>query len=441
MSDGADILERAPRARALVDRAVAAGLSLDGAWLVGGVVRDALLGRDAGPDIDIAVEGDGIAFATLLASALGGELIAEHRFGTATIVVDLGPGFGLVRVDVASCRTEQYAEPGALPEVEVGATIEQDLARRDVSANAVAVAMDAPHATCDRHGGLDDIRAGLLRVLHDTSFVDDPTRIFRVARYAARLGFAVDEHTRSLAIDAVRGGALRTISAERMRAELELVLRERAWESLTLLAAWGVTEQLDPRLESAFRPPLLLATIDEACGDDAALNDRAWTLRLAALARPLGDDAAGWLGWLGFPGEVVASTTDHLHVLRTVLERGDELRTMPNSALYVELGELLDDSVALAALAIGDDDQQLLQRLVTFSQVARDTRLSVRGADVVEAGVPAGPLVGRILGVLFLRTLDGELNGEQDERDALRELVEEARRELGTSTEHHDGSR
>jgi hypothetical protein len=187
-----------------------------------------------------------------------------------------------------------------------------------------------------------------------------------------------------------------------------------------------VIERLDPRLERAFRPPLLLHTLDEACGTDPDLNRRAWTLRLAALARPLGEDAAGWMSWLGFPGDVVNVASEHIRVLDTVLTRAAELRELPNSALYIELGEILDDSVALAALVLADDET-LLARLVEFAEAVRDTRLTVRGDDVIAAGVPAGPLVGRILGVLFLRTLDGELQGEADERAALAELVTEAR--------------
>lgn len=435
--DGAAILARAPRVQALLERALDAGIDLAGAWLVGGAVRDAILDRDAGPDIDIAVEGAGIAFAHLLASATGGEVQSEHAFGTAKLLVPLPEPWGLVEVDVATCRTERYAEPGALPTVRLGATIEQDLARRDVTVNAVAVSLhpdhDGRYRVVDTEGGREDLDARLLRVLHDRSFVDDPTRIFRVARYAGRLGFRVDDATRLLAIEAVEAGALGSVSAERVRAELELLLREPAWDALTLLASWGVVERLDPRLEAAFHPPLILPTIDEACGVDADLNRRAWTLRLAALARPLGDDAAGWMSWLGFPGDVVGPTAEHVRVLETVIARGEQLRAMPNSALYLELGEILDDSVALAALVL-DDDPALLQRLVEFSTAVRDTRLVVRGDDVIAAGVPAGPLVGRILGVLFLRSLDGELQGEADERAALVELVEEARATLEEST-------
>jgi tRNA nucleotidyltransferase (CCA-adding enzyme) len=285
-----------------------------------------------------------------------------------------------------------------------------------VSVNAIAVALaadeDGEHAIVDTQGGRDDLDARVLRTLHDGSFLDDPTRIFRVARYAGRLGFRVDEHTRALAMEAVTGGALGTVSSDRVCTELRLLLREPAWEALTLLSSWGVVERLDPRLEAAFRPPLLVRSIDEACGTDPDRNRRAWPLRLAALARPLGDDAAGWMGWLGFPADVVHQVAEHVRVL------GVEL--------YIELGELTDDTLALVALAIADTDPALVTRLVEFASAASDTSLTVRGTDVMAAGVPAGPLVGRILGDLFLRSLDGELSGEDDERRALAEIVAEA---------------
>ncbi len=437
--DGAAILDRAPHVQALLARARESRLSLDGAWVVGGVVRDAILGRDPGPDIDIAVEGAGIAFAHLLASATGGEVASEHAFGTATVLVPLAEPWGLVRIDVATCRTESYRDGGALPTVQPGATIDDDLRRRDVTVNAIAVALvpdsDGSHSIVDTQGGREDLDARILRVLHDGSFIDDPTRIFRVARYAGRLGFRVDEHTRALAMEAVTGGALGTISADRVSAELRLVLREPAWESLTLLSSWGVIERFDPRLEAAFRPPLLLRSIDEACGTDPDRNERAWPLRLAALARPLGTEAAGWMTWLGFPSDITGPVADHLRVLEAVLTRGDELRTMPNSKLYVELGDVADDSLALVALAIADSDPELLDRLVSFAAAAEAARLTVRGDDVIAAAVPAGPLVGRILGDLFLRTLDGELAGEDDERRALGELVAEAQQLVDTEGE------
>lgn len=416
------LLGRIAPVQRLIELCADASLALDGTYVVGGAVRDALLGIPAGRDIDLAVEGSGTTFAHLLASATGGDVVAEHAFGTATVVAPIGDGGVAVRVDIASCRIETYREPGALPTVELGATIDDDLIRRDVRVNAIAIALagdvDGVHRIVDPHDGVADVAGRLLRVLHDASFQDDPTRIFRLARYAGRLGFRVDDATRELVLAAVEAGALATLSADRVRTELELVLREPAWESLTLLASWGITERLEPRLEQAFRPPLLLRTIDDACGADPELHDRVWPLRLAALARGLRDETAGWMRWLGFPADAIAAVSEHVHVLGVVLDDDGELATLANSQLYLRLGELTDDSFALAALAAGADPA-LPARLAEYRRAIREVRLTVRGDDVVAAGVPAGPAVGRILGDLFLRSLDGELAGEDDERAAL----------------------
>jgi tRNA nucleotidyltransferase (CCA-adding enzyme) len=421
---GAELLARNTALGLITTACAAAGLDMAGVYVVGGVVRDAVRGTVAQRDIDLAVEGAGIGFAHLLASALGGEVIAEHPFGTATVVALIGDAH--VRIDIASCRTERYPEPGSLPVVQLDAAIDADLARRDVTANAIAIAL-APdehgvHRIVDPHGGIADVEARVLRVLHDESFRDDPTRVFRVARYAGRLGFRVDEHTRELAIAAIDGGALATMSADRVRAELELVLQEHAWAALTFLASWGVTGRLDPRLEDGFQRPYLIKTIDDASGIDPFLSERVWTLRLAALARGLGDDVGGWLRWLGFPGEVVHAVSEHVHVLREVLEHGDALAQLPNSELYLRLGEVSDDSFALAALAT-PEERVLPLRLEAYRRAIRTAQLTVRGEDVMAEGVPAGPAVGRILGDLFLRSLDGEFADEQAERAALAELA------------------
>jgi tRNA nucleotidyltransferase (CCA-adding enzyme) len=425
---GSDLLDAAGRARTIADQAAACGVSLDGVWLVGGAVRDALLGFPEGDDLDLAVEGDALVFARDLTAALDqGEVVAEHSFGTATIhaVVDAQP----MRIDIASCRTERYAQPGSLPLVELGASIEADLRRRDITANAIAVELRSSSDTSrarlvDVVGGVADIARSRARVLHDASFVDDPTRLFRVARYASRYGFHVDAHTNELAARAVADGALATISAQRLQAELVLILSEAAAGSLERLNEWGVLAQLDPRLASDNEYRELIARIDEACGIDRARNGHAWRLRLAALASALGDDAASWLSWLEFDRSLINAVAEDVHLITTLQQSADVLVAAPNSAWYLALGELRDDSVALGALVASGNDQ-LLARLVEFHKALRSTQIATRGDDVIAAGVPAGPEVGRLLGDLFLRALDGEFATPDDEQRA---LVERARK-------------
>ena len=165
-----------------------------GVYLVGGTVRDILLGEPSF-DVDIAVEGDAIAFAQSLAEALGGRMRAHDKFGTAVVLYGDDE-----RIDVVTARTESYESPGALPTVAPG-SIEDDLFRRDFTINAIAVSLrgDEKGRVVDPFAGRTDLEAGRIRVLHDRSFLDDPTRIFRAVRYENRYGFRMDEHTATLA--------------------------------------------------------------------------------------------------------------------------------------------------------------------------------------------------------------------------------------------------
>src|SRR4051794_8444308 len=172
-----------------------------GVYVVGGAVRDVLLDRRP-KQLDLVVEGDAVAVARRAVARLDGELVVHERFGTATVLADgYDPAPG-------GPRRERYARPGALPDVELGASIEEDLARRDFSVNAIAVAL-ADGRLVEWPGARADLEAGVLRVLHDGSFADDPTRMLRLVRYAHRLGFAAGPHTAALggpALPAPGGG-------------------------------------------------------------------------------------------------------------------------------------------------------------------------------------------------------------------------------------------
>ncbi|MGB8875681.1 MAG: hypothetical protein WCD11_05170, partial [Solirubrobacteraceae bacterium] len=188
-----------------------------GVYLVGGAVRDLLLGG-VPFDLDLVVEEDAAA----LAAALGGRLTVHDRFGTSTVRL------GGYAYDIGRARRETYAHPGALPEV-APAPLDEDLLRRDFTVNSIAIALGGDRAgeLQTAPGALEDLKAYRLRILHDRSFIDDPTRLFRLVRYASRLGFEIEPRTRALAGEAIDGGALRTVSGPRVGAELRLLARER----------------------------------------------------------------------------------------------------------------------------------------------------------------------------------------------------------------------
>jgi tRNA nucleotidyltransferase (CCA-adding enzyme) len=191
------------------------------AFLVGGLIRDLYLGKD-NMDVDLVIEGDGIEFARIFAQRYRAELRFYERFGTATLTFPAG-----FKIDVATARVETYDRPAALPRVRPG-RIEDDLYRRDFTINAMAIALSPITfgAIMDPFGGRADLKEKKIRVLHDRSFIDDPTRIFRALRFEGRLGFRMDESTQKLMQDALASGMLDRLEDYRITTELTLILQE-----------------------------------------------------------------------------------------------------------------------------------------------------------------------------------------------------------------------
>jgi tRNA nucleotidyltransferase (CCA-adding enzyme) len=363
-------------------------------YLVGGVVRDRLRGAEP-VDLDLAVEGDAPKAAATVAARLGGEVLEHDRFGTATVRLDDSS------IHFATTRRERYPEPGALPEVE-RAGIEEDLARRDFTVNAMAVAL--PDETLlDPHGGRADLDAGVIRVLHDGSFIDDPTRLLRALRYEARLGGRLDEHTEELARQAIAARALDTVSGKRIRDELLDLLREpdapRALERMREL-------KLDCALHPAWRViPERAASAMLACAETGA--DRA----LAVLAALMVPDAEALHPLL----DRLALTRHERDTVARAAEVGGHLAHrvspgMPDSRLHDLLNGEPVESLAVA-LAWGAPGEPVLRYLTDL----RDARLLVTGADLIAAGIPESPAVGEALRETLRRKLDGEVSGRDEE--------------------------
>jgi tRNA nucleotidyltransferase (CCA-adding enzyme) len=364
------------------------------AYLVGGAVRDQLRGAEP-VDLDLAVEGDAAEVAATVAGRLGGEVLEHGRFGTATV--------RLAGSDVhfATARRERYPEPGALPEVEP-ATIEEDLGRRDFTVNAMAMALPEG-ALLDPHGGRADLDARVIRVLHDRSFVDDPTRLLRALRYEARLGGRLDEHTEQLAREAIEARALDTVSGKRIRDELLDLLREqeapRALERMREL-------KLDCALHPAWRViPERAASAMLACGETGA--DRA----LAVLAALMVPDAEALHPLL----DRLALTRQERDTVARAAETGGHLAHrlspgMPDSRIHDLLHCEPIETLAVA-LAWGAPGEPVLHYLSDL----RGARLEVTGDDLVAAGIPESPAVGLALRETLRRKLDGEVSGRDDE--------------------------
>src|SRR5262245_3105207 len=285
-------------------------------YVAGGFVRDVLLGRSSErpTDIDLVVEGDGISFGRRLAEETGGHLVVHGSFGTATLEGGATPdGTHLGRVDVAMARRERYASPGTLPEV-TPASIDEDLARRDFSVNAMAMAL-APSAWGRLHdpwGGADDVAARRLRVLHPLSFVEDPTRIWRAARYAARLELRPDRGCARAMTLAIRIGRFPAVSGQRLQAELELVMDEAdPWRVLRMLLDWGAFRLWDPSYRVTTRTRGRLAAARTFLEWARATHVTTDSLDLALIAllfdqtRPVTDRCVRRLAFASGPGTAI----------------------------------------------------------------------------------------------------------------------------------------
>jgi tRNA nucleotidyltransferase (CCA-adding enzyme) len=353
-----------------------------GVWVVGGAVRDSLLGRDP-RDLDLVVEGDAAEVARLL----GEEPLLHERFGTAT-------ANGVV--NLAAARRERYERPGALPEVEFGAPIAEDLARRDFTVNAIALRL-ADGELQAVPGALEDLARRRLRVLHDGSFLDDPTRLLRLVRYAARLRFQIEQATRGLAFAAVEGGALATVTPSRLGNELRLLLEEPQPAAVCGLEAFGIGPQMLPGFNV---DPDLVERAQRLTPADGRPD-------LVALAATCLDasapDLAGRLDACEFPArerDTVTAAATRARALAPVLGGMEDA-----SAIWALLRREAPETVALAgALGAPEQAKRWLDDL-------RHAKLAITGDDLLAAGLE-GPAVGRGLDAATAAMLDGATGRE-----------------------------
>jgi tRNA nucleotidyltransferase (CCA-adding enzyme) len=382
-----------------------------GLHLVGGAVRDLLLaGDEEGPeggtralspaDLDLVAEGDVAA----LAARLGGPYVLHERFGTATVIR------GGNSYDLASARRETYAEPGALPDVGP-ATLREDLLRRDFTVNAIAVTLGGPAAgeLTAAPGALEDLSAGRLRVLHDRSFIDDPTRLFRLVRYASRLDFEAEPATLALARGAVTGGALGTVSGARIGAELRLLAGEDdPVAALAALGGLGLDRAIHPRFGLA--DPALARRALALLPPDGRRDVLALALAAADVPRA---ELRTLLDELAFDADArdgILAITGGAEAMAKALAAAER-----PSEIAAAVGGGGVEVVAVAG-ALGPEE-----RARVWLERLRHVGLDIDGGDLIAAGVREGPAVGRGLRAALAAKLDGRAGGKDSElAEALR---------------------
>jgi len=323
-------LGRITRLREVLPAIQRAAAAHDPVYLVGGAVRDVLLGEQS-LDLDLMVEGDALAFARALATELGVACHPHETFQTA-VVKGRDRDENDVRIDVATARTEVYGAPGALPEVE-RSTLRHDMARRDFTINAMATSLRADDlgATYDFFGGFRDLRRRTVRVLHNLSFVEDPTRLLRAIRYEARLGFEMDRHTLSLARGCIDMRLVGDLASARLRDELIDLLQERQKiAALARMAELGLDRALHPGLDAGAESRALVERASEVSARAPFAGVvRPPLLGLALLSRRMGaGEIYDWLSKLKLrrrDQDVVAAAATLAPALAARLEQEPEI--------------------------------------------------------------------------------------------------------------------
>lgn len=426
-------LEKAlPADRLKLLRAIATAAAEEHAalYLVGGFVRDLIMERPS-LDFDLVVEGDAISLAQRLARSYGGRVTGHTRFGTAKWRLEPKPDEqscelapeGLGAIDLVSARTEFYTHPTALPTIERG-SIKLDLHRRDFTINTMAVRLDGRHwgELHDHWGGLDDLRNGLVRVLHSLSFVDDPTRILRAARFEQRFAFQIEARTLQLLIEA--RPMIERLSGDRIRHELNHILASNFAAQII-----GRLEQLD--LLASIHPELpwdeWVAARIEGLQDLAP--EAEWDLNLdgKALRQEL-----GYVIWLmTLPVETSDSIVRRLKLPSTLAKVIDaaarlwadrqSLADMPPSAAT----RLLDDVPPLAryALYLASSDHRVRSVLRAYAAEWKHVQPGTDGHALRRMGLQPGPLYRQILDRLRTAWLDGEVTSADEEKALLTSII------------------
>ncbi|MDH5726578.1 MAG: CBS domain-containing protein [Nitrospira sp.] len=391
-------------------------------YVVGGCVRDLLLSIE-NLDLDLVVEGDGIAFAKQLAEVLHARVKAHERFGTAILL--LPDGF---RLDIATARTEYYEYPTALPTVEQS-SIKKDLYRRDFTINALAICLSGNGfgEILDFYGGQRDLNDKVLRVLHGLSFVEDPTRVFRAVRFEVRYGFRLGRDTTALIEGAVKMNLFNRLSGHRVLEELKLLLTERE-PKLTIkrLADLDLLKFFHPKLSWSNRLSVLLNAVDQAV-DWYRLSylDRkmdVWVVYLMALLEVLPERAVSEvLKRFPFSESEETKLRTARRGCHTVIRRLGTRSPLKPAEVYRVLSELSDETLLIImAKSKGESVKRQVSAFLTTYQHVKPV---LTGHDLKIMGLRPGPQFKKILARLLDARLNGEVITESDERKLANKLA------------------
>ncbi|MCY3834081.1 MAG: hypothetical protein OXG85_13795 [Chloroflexi bacterium] len=398
-------------------------------FLVGGFVRDLWLGQRSF-DLDFVLEGDAIDFAEALAGLYGGAIQIHAPFGTAKWTLDEAVAESLSlaldqipsHVDFTTARKEIYAYPSALPAVAPG-EIRQDLLRRDFTINALALQLSpriCAGEVIDVAGGVNDLDKGLIRVLQEQSFVDDPTRVIRAHRYAQRYGFEVEAQTAAWMREALP--ILGRLTGQRLRNEIDLILREpEAGQILLRLQELGALHHIHLAFVVSARLPELLARCTSArppwSADDADGQTLRWSALLASVDPTDARDICERLALTkALTNAIVASA--HLAARIGILNDPN----LSPSQITRMLDKLPDAALEVGWL-LAAEKSQAMANLTAYASDWRHRRATISGADLKAMGIEPGPLYRRLLEQLRFAWIEKEIQSVRDEEALLHELL------------------
>ncbi len=390
-------------------------------YVVGGVVRDLLLGHVT-LDLDLTVEGDGVAFARLVADRYRAGLAVFERFATARLVFPDG-----LKMDIATTRRESYAQPALLPTVQ-SASIEEDLHRRDFTINAIALQLNSGQfgRLLDAYGGQRDLRARTIRVLHAGSFQDDPTRIFRAIRFEQRLKFRLERTTLRLLAEAASTNLIQQLSGPRLQNEILLLFAEQdPVRVMARLAQLTLLRFLHRRLCYTTNVKRVVTAVPKAFiwwarrfPDSVIDSPIVYLKALSSESSPA--VVATMIRRLALSREQARKVSVGGKLVDRVLKRLADQGVVLPSQVYRLLADLPDETLVLVLAK-----QMSLQQAAVLSRLRRQLvaymknrtiKTALTGRDLQSMGLKPGPQYGRILGKLLDARIDGTITTEAEER-------------------------
>ena len=379
-------------------------------YTAGGIVRDALLGVES-LDVDLVVEGNGISLARTLSEKSGAFLRVHDKFGTAEICFPNG-----LQIDVATARVEFYEYPAALPEVE-SSSLKQDLYRRDFTINAMAVILDEERFgdLIDPFGGRDDLYKGLVRVLHNLSFVEDPTRILRALRFEQRYRLRIEQQTLSLLRRAIRDGMLDRVSVERVWEELKHIMAEsdpiKVLQRLAEVEAW---EYIFPEIKYWDVQPVLftLPNFITKLQEHGLSEPEPWLPYWVAILHQSPPTLVENLCHrYNLSKRQIAMTMQTMEVLPTAVKLLQKENTKTSETAEILLTVPKEAYPLLLCLLPEEYHEQFYKVL----NALQNNKPCIGGEEIKKMGYRPGPLFKQVLDALWRARLDGQIKNSEEE--------------------------